>query len=197
MRKSLRENKGYSLVEMIIVIAIIAILSAGAMVTVTLINSAKSKEAGVTFDSEVSNLIAKSKSQIPKFKLTAGDSEVEHKDYYFAIAVYKDDDGKYYLANGYYSKSSGFKTYDCENANDGKGKSISSRVAIDYTEGSKNSGLMTVDIDGTSVDSAYVVAFDRTGRCVSGVGTYSFRKSSTDVVLDEVTINANGSHQSK
>jgi prepilin-type N-terminal cleavage/methylation domain-containing protein len=200
MKETMKENKGYSLVEMIIVIAIIAVMSAGAMVTVTLINSAKSKEAGVNFDSEVSELIAKSKSQIPKFQLDGEATASEHSDYYFAMAVFKDGD-KYYMASGYYSKTDGFHTYDADNNNDGRGQSITSRVSVNYVAGSKNNGTMTanVRIGGTEEEKtgAWVIAFDKSGRCVSGVGTYEFSKASDNIVLDTVTINANGSHQSK
>jgi hypothetical protein len=145
-------------------------------------------------------LIAKSKSQIPKFQLDGEASASEHSDYYFAMAVFKDGD-KYYMASGYYSKADGFHTYDADNNNDGRGQSISSRVSVNYVPGSKNSGLMTanVKINGTekAIDGAYVVAFDRTGRCISGVGTFEFSKASDNIVLDTVTINVNGSHQSK
>ena len=63
MRKRLKDdNAGYSLVEMIIVLAIVAVVSAMAIVSITMIHSAKAKEAAVTFDSEVSTLITKSKN---------------------------------------------------------------------------------------------------------------------------------------
>ena len=49
-RRILKRNEGYTLVEMIIVIAIIAILSAAAMVTISIIHNAKAKEAASTLD---------------------------------------------------------------------------------------------------------------------------------------------------
>jgi prepilin-type N-terminal cleavage/methylation domain-containing protein len=200
MKKTIKDNKGYSLVEMIIVIAIIAVMSAGSLVTITLINSAKAKEAGVTFDSEVSQLIAKSKSQLPKFKLDTESDVAEHSDYYFAIAVFKDGD-KFYIAEGYYKAGVGFYTYDADNANNGRGRSITSRVTIEYTPGAKNSGLMTANVKVSGTNKAYsdafVIAFDRSGRCISGVGSYEFCKTSDKLTLDTVSINVNGSHQAK
>jgi prepilin-type N-terminal cleavage/methylation domain-containing protein len=212
MIKLAKENKGYSLVEMIIVIAIIAVMSAAAMVTVTLINSAKAKEAGVTFDSELAALVAESKSQVVKFDIN-NDGAVDDtdttlcKDYYFAIAVYQATDGKYYISHGYYKNDGTKKEYIAladENTNNGKGTCISSRVSIDYTAGTKNSGELTsgdnVTLTGincsTDNNKAVVVAFDKAGKCVSGVGTYLFKKTAGNTTIDEVTIRANGSRQS-
>lgn len=201
MRRFMKENKGYSLVEMIIVIAIIAVLSAAAMVTITLINSAKAKEASVTLESEISALKAKAKSQVPRFDSGSGTVE-EHKDYYHAIAVYKDGD-KFYVAKGYYKVDSGqkqFQTFGADNANSGKGQSISSKVAINYVPGSKNSGVFEdSDLFGLTADSGkkWVIAYDQNGRCISGVGEYELNKMPGNIPIDEISINANGSHISK
>jgi prepilin-type N-terminal cleavage/methylation domain-containing protein len=219
-RRFMKENKGYSLVEMIIVIAIIAIMAGGSMVTVTLINSAKAKEAGVTLDSEVAALVAQSKSQVPNLG-TAYDvngdgakddlDEKASKKLNFAIAVYKNTDGKYYIAHGYYNSTDGtFNVYDASNNNDGKGTCISSRVSISYEPASKLSGKIQISstnetnlkLDGIEIKSsedgkkyAYVIAFDKSGKCICGVGTYELKKSANNVTIDEISIKANGSHQ--
>lgn len=215
MIKLAKENKGYSLVEMIIVIAIIAVMSGASMVTITLINSAKAKEAGVTFDSEISALAAKSKSQVVKFDIN-DDGNVDKADitlcrgYYFAIAVYQGTDGKYYISHGFYSpeNADGKKEYVAfaeDNTNGGKGTCISKRVSIGYEEATKSGGRLTatdaaVSVKGVTVSEdnsdIYVVAFDKTGRCVSGAGTYDLKKSSDNVSIDQITIRANGSRQS-
>ena len=198
----MKENKGYSLVEMIIVIAIIAVLSAAAMVTITLINSAKTKEAAVTIDSEISALVAKAKSQIPTFDDGGTEGVKQHKDYYYAVAIYKSGNN-YYVANGYYKEVSGkkiFQTFDADNANSGKGKSISSKVTISYVPDSKYSGAMSdTDTFALTADSGkkWVIAYDREGRCVSGVGTFEINKASDNSTLDSISIKANGSHISK
>ena len=49
-RRIMKENEGYSLIEMIIVIAIIAVMSAAAMVTISIIHNAKAKEAASTLE---------------------------------------------------------------------------------------------------------------------------------------------------
>ena len=50
------KNKGYSLIELVIVIAIIALLTGLSFVTVSLLGSARAKEAAVDFDSQISDL---------------------------------------------------------------------------------------------------------------------------------------------
>lgn len=201
MRRIMKENKGYSLVEMIIVIAIIAVMSAAAMVTITLINSAKAKEASVTLNSEISALVARAKSQIPTFDDGSGTVE-QHRDYNFAIAVYKTGD-KFYIAKGYYKIDSGnkvFQTFDADNANSGKGQSLSSKVSVTYVPGSKNSGAFeAADTFGLTADAGkkWVIAYDQNGRCICGVGTFEINKASDNSTLDEISINANGSHISK
>jgi prepilin-type N-terminal cleavage/methylation domain-containing protein len=217
MIKLAKENKGYSLVEMVIVMAIVAIMAAGSLVTITLINSAKAKEAGVTLDSEITALVAKSKSQLVEFNydksadgVISDSDKTNSRGYYFAIAVYQGTDGKYYISHGYYNPDdSGKKTYIAfadDNTNDGKGTCISKRVSIDYdgVDGAAKSGLVkagasltTTDIttSGTNKD-VFIIAFDKAGRCISGVGTYDLKKSSTNVSIDTITIRANGSRQS-
>jgi prepilin-type N-terminal cleavage/methylation domain-containing protein len=217
MIKLAKENKGYSLVEMIIVIAIIAVMSAGSLVTIKLINSAKAKEAGVTLDSEIAALVAKSKSQLVEFNydksadgVISDDDKAKSRDYYFAIAVYQGADEKYYISHGFYSPDdSGKKTYIAfadDNTNNGKGTCISKRVIISYdgVEGAAKSGLLkagtsltTTDIttSGTNKD-VFIIAFDKAGRCVSGVGTYDLKKSADNATIDMITIRANGSRQS-
>lgn len=62
--KHLKENnRGYSLVEMIICVAIIAILSGLAMVTVSAIYSARASAAQEAFDEEIASLQTRTKSQ--------------------------------------------------------------------------------------------------------------------------------------
>lgn len=204
MRRIMKDNKGYSLVEMIIVIAIIAVLSGAAMVTISLINSAKAKEAAVSIESEIAALVARSKSQIPKFDDGSGVVEPQN-DYYFAIAIYQNaDDNKFYIANGYYKVNNlgkkVFATTGINNANSGKGVSISSKVSIDYIPGSKNSGAMGADDIfpfNAKGDNKWVIVYDKSGRCICGVGTYEINKASDNLTVDEICINANGSHISK
>ena len=71
--KKLRENKGYSMVEMIICLAIIMILAGMAVVTISSISSSKASASRETFDAELSALQARTKSQSPDKLVKNGD----------------------------------------------------------------------------------------------------------------------------
>ena len=181
-------NKGYSLVEMIICIAVIAILSGIALVTITLLHSAKAKEASGTFTSELSDTAIKAKNQVVVIETDDG-SKVKYPNYNFCLKLYKDDD-RYYIKKGYYNPEAGSEATkyifpEAGNPNDGKGISLSSKVTITYTpEG------------GTEADLDYVyIVYDRKGRCINGSGMYSFYKNQEALIAD-VKVNKNGSYQS-
>ena len=178
----MKNNKGYSMVEMIICIAIIAILSGVAIVTVTMINSAKAKDAAVSFDSVVADTIAKSKGQMCVV------NGVEEPTYKRCIHLYLDDaSGRYYMRTGYYDPDTDtYEFVDKENKNGGLGTNLSSKVVIKYQDLAGNKS----DVDSTGV---YIV-FNKNGTCYSGIGLYEFYKRNGSLV-DEVSIKANGSHQ--
>lgn len=56
MSRVMKNSKGYSFVELIIVIAIIIVLSVMALVSMTIISSAKAKDAAINFGEEISTL---------------------------------------------------------------------------------------------------------------------------------------------
>lgn len=186
LKAKLRDNRGFSLVELIICISIIIIMSGVAMVTVTMLNSAKAKEASVTFESTLSDTITKSKNQVCVI------SGVQYPKYDRCIHVYKHSDGKYYIRTGYFdpdaSGSAAYIFFDDENVNGGKGISMTSKVDVKYTAtGTTDDAL--IDEDGI-----YIV-YNRNGQCIEGSGTYSFYKKNGNAIAD-VVIQKNGSHQS-
>lgn len=181
-------NKGYSLVELIICIAVIAILTGVAFVTVTLLHSAKAKEASVTFTSELSDTSIKAKNQVVTIEADDG-SKVKYPKYSYCIKLYTDGD-RYYIQKGYYNpdasdEATKYIFSDSDNPNDGKGISLSAKVTITYTpEGGTEADL----------DKVHIV-YDRRGRCIEGSGMYSFYKNG-DALIADVKINKNGSYQS-
>ena len=78
-------NKGYSMVEMIIVMCIIGILTAASFVTLRSVDSAKYKKAVSTLESEMTTLRTTTMAQ---------DSRT-------AMRLYLGDDGSYYIERGY------------------------------------------------------------------------------------------------
>lgn len=189
-------NKGYSLVELIICIAIIAIFTGLAFVTVTMINSAKAKDAAVSFESQLADMITKTKSQVCTVNGT------QQTTFSRCLKLYQASDGNYYIKSGYYNpngsgeSSSGdvsaqYIFVPGENVNSDKGTSLSSRVVVGYKD--ETGTEQKIKHDGT-LKEVYIV-YNKAGRCIEGNGTYRFYKRNGNAIA-AVTIQKNGSHQS-
>lgn len=198
MKKRIRKNnKGFSMVEMIIVIAIIAVLSAAGFVTVTLIHSAKAKEAAVTFESELSAAIGRAKSQMVVIKDESTGVVNEYPRYLQCLEVYKATNGKYYIKKGYKNPdATGEAAYifvDSENGHDGNGKSLSGNVYVCF-KAKGTSNVLKIDNSGADTIEKVRIVFDKAGRCIEGAGTFEFHKNSGSNVA-EVALKSNGSYQ--
>ena len=186
------DNKGYTLVELVIVIAIVAILAAMSTVSVTLIHSAKAKDATVSFDNQVATLITKSKNV-----------STEQTDKVYAMRVYNSG-GTIYIQDGYYDTAN--DKYEFSTTE--KGKAISKRVDVKFTgtvdlpdaSGSPSGSLSTVNSESVKDDSRFpygvCIRYDKTGRCLAGYGEYSFHKANGNKV-GTVWVRKNGSHESR
>lgn len=86
------KNKGYTLVEMMIVIAIMAILSGTSFLTIRIIKQAKRQAATNTFDNQISNCLIKTKATSPGTNGT---------DNPMRMIIRKRADGAYVIMNGY------------------------------------------------------------------------------------------------
>ncbi|MBR6173950.1 MAG: prepilin-type N-terminal cleavage/methylation domain-containing protein [Eubacterium sp.] len=197
--KKHKNDRGYSLVEMIIVIAIIAIVATLAIVSITLIHSARAKEAAVTVDEEIATLITKSKNM----KCEKG------SDWQYAARIYYHvDDQKYYFQKGYYNTSTkqyDFTTGDTES--DGKGKSLTGYVDVKFngtreilSDDLKTTGSQVIAANNAmeikSVVWGVPIRFNKDGSCATGYGNYSFLKKNGNEVANDY-IRQNGSHQSR
>lgn len=196
-RRFMKKNEGYSLVEMIIVIAIIAVMSGAAMVTIAIIHNAKAKEAASTFE----DVLAETQSNA-KGKMCVIDG-TQYPDYRFAVAVFKKG-SKYYVQEGYYKGNGAAfdnkNSYDFEHTKDlrnGKAISFSAYVSVKYKASGETDerqiGLL--DSEGSGGAPVYIV-YDRQGMCVYGSGELSFYRNSKDTLLSTVVLNKNGSHTS-
>lgn len=196
-RRFMKNDKGYSLIEMIIVIAIIAIMSGAAMVTITIIHNAKAKEAAGTLE----DVLAETQSNA-KGKMCVIDG-TQYPDYQYAIAIFKNG-SKYYVQEGYYKGNGASFTdknsYDFEHTKDlrnGKAISFSAYVNVKYTEtGSTGErAIGSLDSGGASDQPVYVI-YNRQGMCVYGSGEFSFYRNNKNTLLTTVVLNKNGSHTS-
>lgn len=185
MKKKFDDNSGYTLVELIIVLAIIVVLTTAALVTMTIMRTAKVKEAATTFDAEIADLIARTRNQDVYQDTNQNgvmDPGEEMPGYKYEMLISYQND-KYYFNNGYYFPGGAHSEAVT------KRKSFSAYVKIQYS-----------DFDGTYVDAAvpngHTIRFDKSGACVEGAGVYKFLKRNGNVIAT-VTINKNGSHQIK
>lgn len=184
-------NEGYSLIELIIVIAIIVVLTGAAALTVGTINSARAREAAVTFESELATFISSSKNKACDVNGDGIISDEELNTTSSALKIYEEDE-RFYVQkvvkwNGYYTSNPVYEK--ANNAHDGKGTRLSSNVVVKYTP-----------IGGTeqaigSGNNAVYIEFSKNGSCVVGAGTYTFYKTD-GTKISTVTINKNGSHKS-
>ena len=115
-------NEGYSLIEMMIVIAIIAVFTGASLITINVMHSAKAKEAAITLDSEIAELINKSKNTACDAN---NDGVIDSSDegYSFGIRIHKDGDKCYVqdvlVHSGAYVHDEDYEK--ANNPNDGKG----------------------------------------------------------------------------
>lgn len=192
-RRFMKKNEGYSLVEMIIVIAIIAVLTAAAMVTLTVMHSAKAKEAASVLEDALSETQSYAKG---KMVVIGGTNQ---PDYRFALAIHKQGD-RYYVKKGYYkgngSDMDQYNNYefpDSENACKGKGESFSAYVTVKYVDDAGTEHEIGELSQGG--DAVYII-YDRQGMCIKGNGKFKFYKKSGNNLVSTVTLNKNGSHTS-
>jgi len=183
-KRKAEQNKGYSLVEMIIVIAIIVLVSSLSLVSVTLIHSARAKDAAIKFDNEVATLIAKAKSQTPPATNPADPTTMGE----YALKVYKSGE-RYFVAQGILRASGTFEA-DPDNV-----VSLSSYVTIRYT-GTNSEGEDFNNDEIEDGDRAVIIRYNKRGICLDGVGTYSFYKKNGNLVANDF-LRKNGSHESK
>ncbi len=180
MYKKKSNNKGYSLVEFIIVLGIIAVLSGLAAVTTSSISTARATAAKTTFNQALSTVQTKTKSS---------------QDNELAICIIKEGNN-YYVAYGTYTNGGTF----LEDTDKGERETLG-KVTVWYTDTSGN----TVKLDDTT--SAAVkfnktdgsIAYDSSLNAYVGAGVYTFCKygstSVTDKSVGRVTVNATtGSH---
>lgn len=164
--KQLKENNnGYSLVEMIICIAIVVILSGIAMVSISAIISARATAAQESFDEEIAALQARTKAQ--------------DKDN--AIKLVRDSsDGKYYIYYGTSTNGTDFTP------NSSDPDVTLDKVDIYYTYNGSAETLVTEQIFKFNKSDNYTI---------NGYGTYIFYKSPGNSSVGRVTINKDtGSH---
>ena len=189
MKNNCKNNKGFSLVEMIIVLAIIAVAAGMSLISITVIHSARAKEASIKFDSEVSSLITKCKNMSPN----------DGTNDQFALIFYNDSNGRPTIIPAKYNSSTNLYDYDVDDAVKLSPRANVKFQGTTYSAGSSKSKVTAYNSE-TSLQpltgNPVYVRFDKKGRCISGYGKYVFYKKNGNKIAS-VTIRENGSHESK
>ena len=188
MNKQLsKDNSGYSLVELLIVMAIIAVLAAAAMVSYTMIHSAKAKDAAIKLNSEVNELKTRCMNMKPS----------DDKYTRYALSLYSASDGTEHICLVQYNKTTNVYDYIAE-----EDINLSSSVKAEFTGKCRSYNLSNLwsktdyipgGKDEVSEDKTPVyICFDKRGNCYSGYGEYNFKKKNGNIVA-HVNIGMNGS----
>lgn len=180
------KNKGYSLVELIIVLAIVGLVATMSLISINVLFSAKVKNDATTVNSEISALKAK-KSYAP----AVDGSGTSYKTVYPALRLYRNGPyGRYYLQECiyctqtkefiYYGGSASSISYVDDDGNDvtvvvdpalidssngGLGTQLSAYTAINYCEPGSADDVEGTDIATMTTGSAtgMFIMFDRDG----------------------------------
>ena len=166
------KNKGYSFIELMIVLAIMAVLSACAFLTIGIINNAKRDSGITTFESQLENLLVKTKAM----------SKTDEK---LSMVIKKDTDNKWSFYYGTYDASNNFTPLDQDaSGNWIKEASLPSNLDIVYV-GSNLHPVATSDV--------IVITYRKAdGTVLYGSGEYEFSFRGTVVAkvnLDKDTGN--------
>jgi len=199
----MKKNSGYTLIEFIIVLAIMAVLSGMAFVTLGIIKEAKCSAAASELDNQMASIWIKTKALSQSRKQSTSSSDIPSAKYPLCAMIKKNTDsadnvkdGKYEILLGY-DNGDTFILKESLTALDSiievtYDKSATATVktftTIDYTADSTKSSDMTTDID-----KAFVIEFNKAdGSVTYGAGTYHIKyngKLKADVYLDGMTGN--------
>ena len=179
----MKTNKGYTLIEMIIVIAIMAILTGVAFVTLNVIKQAKCSAAVDTFQNQISSLWIKTKSvSQSKEQSSPSDSGDMQKVYPMAMKIVKNTDSDDDVRDGSYEMIIGF--FDGSDViEDETVATLTDIISIDYIPASakqEHSGLTVYNSDGT-IESVLIQFNKSDGSVKYGAGSYEFTYNGTSV----------------
>ncbi len=186
-----RSNKGYSLVELLIVIAIMAILSGVAVVSVGLIKQARARDAVQSFNSQLTSAWLQTKAIGEKqdsmyMKVVRNGNQAD-----FTISLYdgttkKDLSGGTVDNNGHVTAETGNIT-------------LSKYITITYTPSDANQLESGYGNDkGTDGSGQWYIKFDKaTGAVLKGAGKYVFTDTKGDLVSTVYLDAATGNHYIK
>ena len=185
----MKKNKGYTLIEMIIVIAIMAILTGVAVVTIGIIKDARCTAAVNSFQSQVSALWIKTKA-LSQGSVQANPTGSEASDKYpLCMQIVKNSDssddvkdGAYEIILGYYDNSTFHKKETVA--------VLTEIIDIEYTPVGTEHPLNSYD--GDYITSAVIQYNKSDGSVTYGAGTYKVMyndRSFGSIYIDKISGN--------
>jgi prepilin-type N-terminal cleavage/methylation domain-containing protein len=181
MKRFFTKNEGYSLVEMIIVIAIVLVLATGALLSYSVVHSARAKEGAIKVGAEFNELKNRCMNMAP--------DDSSHD--FYALSMYNDDQDVTHLTLVSHKKTGGFDDVPDTDV------MLSSSVRVMFDQGSyyEADGTTKVDVSSEtapgSKSSPIYICFDKRGNCYSGYGDYKFFKNRGNQVA-RVNVKQNG-----
>ncbi len=173
------KNKGYTLVEMLIVIAIMAALAGLSMYSIGVIRNAKRQAAVTTFDNQISSCLVKTKAV----------SEVTGDNVVCMYISKKNTGSKNYCIKVGYNTSAGVKDV------------VKGTVASDTDETTWDAVLpkdvIKIEYNGTAIadGGSQKIIFNKSdGSVTMGGGSYKFYKNDNEVYATVYLDAATGKH---
>ena len=199
----MKKNSGYTLIEFIIVLAIMAVLSGMAFVTLGIIKQAKCSAAASELDNQMANIWIKTKALSQSKVQSSSSSDIPSAKYPLCAIIKKNTDsgdnikdGKYEVLLGY-DNGNNFILKESLTALDSiievsysssAGAVTKTFTSIDYSADSTRGSDTSTDIN-----QALVIEFNKAdGSVLYGAGSYHIvynGKVTGDVYLDGITGN--------
>ena len=202
------KNKGYSLVELLIVLSLIAILAGMSLVSLTLINTARAKQASTVFGDEVNAVRKKAmnmsfpKPETGTNQYTVTDGDTYQCEAYGLVLYYEDDVFQIVEVPLYKYDGAGTDFYKFYLAQKEEPIRLSSRADVKFTgynksfkngaESGSNGRVTDYVPDVLDNTGSICIMFDRRGNCTTGYGEYDFYKKNGNRVA-RVFVKQNGS----
>ncbi|MDO5156097.1 MAG: type II secretion system protein [Eubacteriales bacterium] len=195
----MKKQKGYTLVEMLIVLAIMAILSSLTVVSVGIINKAKYNAAISNFKSQLSGLSIITKATAQPQSTSSTSSTTGYVGEPLCMRLYEDTNKEVcYLVLGYQTTTGFVPKYEREGRDEAYAKQNHEMivfprfVGIKYTKSKdEQENTLTSTSDTSDIKSITLIEFNKSDGSVRyGAGDYEFNFKGNKVgtiVLDEYT----------